>query len=292
MEYQNSIFEIVSYQENMRFRMNDMTIQEFFPAHWHTAIEIIRVSENWYQIRSNDKIFRLEEGDIGVIRPGVIHELTSPVEGNRTVYLADMEVWTGLSSLETLLALLPPVTVISKRQGDKIYEEAGRLLSEIRKAYQDKESFYELEIFGKLTELLRVLGLYHLSSASFDNIHVSGTVKYRDRLLAVCEYINEHYMENLTLDEVSSLAGFSKYHFARIFKSFAHISFYKYLNQKRITQAEQMLSNPDYPVTEIALQCGFSSLSAFIRMFKQIKGCTPTQFRHMYSLDCMNRIEK
>lgn len=292
MEYQDSIFEVVSYQENMRFRVNDMDTQEFFPSHWHTSLEILRASENWYQIRSNDRIFRLEEGDIGIIRPGAIHELTAPVKGKRTVYLADMEVWTGLSSMDTLLALLPQVTVISGKQGGGIYEEVNRLLTEIRGAYMDAQSFYELEIYGKMTELFRVLGLYYLSSADSDHTEVVQAVKYRDRMLAVCTYINEHYTENLTLDEISSLAGFSKYHFARIFKSFTHISFYKYLNQKRIAQAEHLLSNPEYSVTEISLQCGFSSLSAFIRMFKQIKGCTPTQFRHLYSLDCMNRIEK
>lgn len=292
MEYQESIFEVVSYRENMRFRVNDMDTQKFFPSHWHTSMEIIRASENWYQIRSNDLTFRLEEGDIGIIRPGAIHELTAPVKGMRTIYLADMEVWTGLSGLDTLLALLPPVTVISGAQGGNTYEEINRLLTEIREAYLDAQSFYELEIYGKLTEILRVLGLYYLSSDASDHTEALQTVKYRDRLLAVCRYINEHYMENLTLDEVSSLAGFSKYHFARIFKSFAHISFYKYLNQKRIAHAEHLLSNPEYSVTEIALQCGFTSLSAFIRMFRQIKGCTPTQFRHLYSLDCMNRIQK
>lgn len=285
MEYQNSIYEVVSYQENMRFRMNDIDTQDFFPSHWHTSMEMIHVSENWYQIRSNDRIFRLEEGDIGIICPGVIHELTSPAKGKRTVYLTDMELWKGLSGLDTLLALLPPVTAISGNLGGGIYEEVSRLLTEIRGVYLGGESFYELAIYSKLTELLRTLGLYYLSYGSFDDREAPQVVKYRDRLLTVCGYINEHFTENLTLDEISAFAGFSKYHFARIFKTFTHTSFYKYLNQKRISHAEYLLSNPDYSVTGISLQCGFSSLSAFIRMFKQIKGCTPTQFRNMYSLD-------
>ena len=79
-------------------------------------------------------------------------------------------------------------------------------------------------------------------------------------------------------------AGFSKYHFTRLFKQFANTSFYKYLNQKRIEQAERLLINPQLSITEVSLASGFSSLSAFIRMFRLLKGCTPTEYRAMYNL--------
>jgi len=81
---------------------------------------------------------------------------------------------------------------------------------------------------------------------------------------------------------VADITGFSKYHFTRLFKQFTNISFYKYLNQKRIANAETLLINPDMSITEVALHSGYTSLSAFIRMFKLIKNCTPTEFRHMY----------
>ena len=57
---------------------------------------------------------------------------------------------------------------------------------------------------------------------------------------------------------------------------------YKYLNKKRIEYAEKLLVDPELSITEVALQSGFSSLSAFIRMFKLIKDCTPTEFRNLY----------
>ncbi|RHC49363.1 AraC family transcriptional regulator [Hungatella hathewayi] len=117
------------------------------------------------------------------------------------------------------------------------------------------------------------------------------SAKYAERFLYVCNYINEHCTEDLSLETIAGIAGFSKYHFTRLFKDFTHTSFYRYLNKKRISHAEQLLINPEYSVTEVALQSGFSSLSAFIRMFKQLKGCTPTEFKRMYSLDCMNRVD-
>ena len=79
-----------------------------------------------------------------------------------------------------------------------------------------------------------------------------------------------------------TLAGFSKYHFARLFKQYTDTSFYKYLNQKRIEHAKTLLLDPQLTVIEVATQSGFSSLSAFLRMFKQLNKCTPTEFRNMY----------
>ena len=95
----------------------------------------------------------------------------------------------------------------------------------------------------------------------------------------------------MTLDQASGIAGFSKYHFTRLFKEFTHISFYQYLSQKRIALAEQLLANPDYSVTAVALNSGFSSLPAFTRMFRKHKGCTPTEFRNVYSSLCMHVVQ-
>lgn len=103
-----------------------------------------------------------------------------------------------------------------------------------------------------------------------------------ERFLTIWDYINTHYSENLTLDKVADLSEFSKYHFSRLFKEFTNVSFYKYVNQKRIENAEKLLLNSDHNITEIAIACGFNSVSSFIRMFKIIKNCTPTEIKNMH----------
>lgn len=100
---------------------------------------------------------------------------------------------------------------------------------------------------------------------------------YLDKFLYITNYINEHFAEDLSLEQIADLAGFSKYHFTRLFKQYTDTSFYKYLNQKRIDYAKTLLLDPNLPVLDVALQCGFSSLSAFLRMFKQLNMCTPTE---------------
>ncbi|MBR4169442.1 MAG: helix-turn-helix transcriptional regulator, partial [Lachnospiraceae bacterium] len=85
------------------------------------------------------------------------------------------------------------------------------------------------------------------------------------------------------LDDIAAMTGFSKYHFSRLFKEFTNTSFYKYLNVRRIGYAEKLLLDPGINVTEAAVRSGFNSISAFMRMFKIVKGCTPTEFRNLYT---------
>lgn len=101
----------------------------------------------------------------------------------------------------------------------------------------------------------------------------------------VLDYIDSHYTEELTLDNIADFSGFSKYHFTRLFKQYTDSTFYDYLIYRRIKAAEELLANPELSITEIALQSGFSSISTFNRIFKQKKGCTPSEYRSLYSMN-------
>ena len=259
---------------------------ENFPEHWHTPIEMIRCVEAWYRIVVGGEDYILREGDIAVIRPGAIHALFAPEQGSRVICLADISFLRKVACLETLLALLPPVSLISAERNELLHKKVTELLLEIEQEYAASGSFFELRIYGALIELLTLLGRSGQSIAIPEKSGDAEASKYAARLLQICGYINDHCTEDLTLEQVANLAGFSKYYFERVFRQFTHTTFYKYLNKKRIAHAEQLLINPDYTVTEAALRSGFSSQSAFIRMFRQITGCTPTEFRNMYSPNC------
>lgn len=290
IENLDGIFETVNFQKSKGILIHHLDYFEDFPAHWHTPLEIIRDTRNWYQITSNEETCELREGDIALIRPGTIHALHAPQQGSRTIFLADISFFSHVSNLETLLALLPPVSVVTAAKDAELHRRMSDLLDRIEEEYANAASFYEGCICGLLIELLGLLGRCRFAAGTQTDTGSAQSCRYAERMLRVCSYLNEHCTEELSLAQAAELAGFSKYHFARLFKEFAHTSFYKYLNKKRISHAEQLLSNPDYSVTEVALHSGFSSLPAFIRMFKQLKGCTPTAFRTLYSLDCMNRV--
>ena len=107
---------------------------------------------------------------------------------------------------------------------------------------------------------------------------------YAEKFGSVLRYIEQNYMYNITLEELANMAGYSKYHFSRLFKKYCHTSFVSFLNRRKIKAAELLLVNNDVSVTEAAMQVGFSSLTTFNRVFRDIKGCTPTEFRKLYRI--------
>ncbi|MFN1619388.1 AraC family transcriptional regulator [Vibrio rotiferianus] len=100
------------------------------------------------------------------------------------------------------------------------------------------------------------------------------------RIKAVCDFIDEHLDETLTLESLSEVAACSKYHFHRIFKSFTGISVMQYVLLSRMKRASFRLAfEPQVSVTNIAFEASFESLEAFSRAFSRLFKQTPTQFR-------------
>lgn len=92
------------------------------------------------------------------------------------------------------------------------------------------------------------------------------------------EYLDAHYAENVTLDDLACAAYLSPYHLARVFTDEVGLPPHAYLTQVRIQHAKHLLSR-EYPLTAIAYEVGFSDQSHLNRRFKRIVGLTPGQYR-------------
>lgn len=112
------------------------------------------------------------------------------------------------------------------------------------------------------------------------NIKSETLKEYRARIIKVLRYITNNVEGDLSLKKLSEESCFSPYHFHRIFSAYLRESPADYINRIRIEKAAVMLIyQPQMPVTEIALKCGFSSPSTFARAFKQFYGCSSSEWR-------------
>ncbi len=93
------------------------------------------------------------------------------------------------------------------------------------------------------------------------------------------EYIEQHLDLPLVLADLAAQAGLSEFHFARMFKYDTGLAPHQFVMRARLQQAEQLLCHSQLPLTQIALECGFSSASHFSNRFKVAYGCSPTQRR-------------
>lgn len=285
IESLNGIFETINYKQRTSIKLYDNDEYEDYPAHWRTNPEIIMPTENIYTVECYNQIITLWEGDIVLICPGCIHTLYAPEKGRRIIFQADINPLRFMKEIETLVTIISPLIVITPEDFPSIYDKVKSLLLEIKNEYLSSSTFFsEVSIYSKTLEIITLIGRSR-AAAGMETPSPDAPRKqeeYIEKFIEICNYISAHCSDELNLEAVASMSGFSKFYFSRLFKQFTNVSFYKYVNQKRIEKAAEMLTEPNISITNVALSCGFESLSSFIRMFKIVKGCTPTEFRNMY----------
>lgn len=95
----------------------------------------------------------------------------------------------------------------------------------------------------------------------------------------VCDYIEENLAQNLSLQELATLANMDQYRFSRAFKAKMGISPYAYVLERRITFARRLIENSHLSLAEIAYDTGFSSQAHMTTTFKKRLGITPGGLR-------------
>ncbi|WP_068829272.1 helix-turn-helix domain-containing protein [Pseudomonas sp. BMS12] len=93
------------------------------------------------------------------------------------------------------------------------------------------------------------------------------------------DYIEQHLDQALTLGELAQLAALSEYHFARMFRESFGLPPHRYVLQRRLLRARELLQHGDLPLGEIALACGFASASHFSNRFREAFGGAPGLLR-------------
>lgn len=111
--------------------------------------------------------------------------------------------------------------------------------------------------------------------------------EYIRRIHKVQDYIEEHIGQPMSIEELSDAAGFSKYHFSRIFQGMLHEPPAHYVNRIRMERALFLLAHRgDKNMTDIAYELGFTDSAIFSRAFKNYHGVSPREYRQEYSKNC------
>lgn len=97
-------------------------------------------------------------------------------------------------------------------------------------------------------------------------------------------FMENHYMEDITIEQVLEISHYSQRHFIRLFSAAYNTTPQKYLMNIRIRRACVLLRETALPITEVALRCGFSDSNYFSRAFRKVNGITPSQYRNTAEL--------
>lgn len=154
-----------------------------------------------------------------------------------------------------------------------LLNKLGNLFDEMVLLNDEKSLCYQLKTrILLLTFLSRIM-----EQGLFTVPETDGSRTGRQKELLI--YIQEHYMEDITLRTLADEFHLSEKYISRYFKEHFCLTFSHYLNHLRLTGAQRLLETTELSVTDIALRSGFSSVSYFIRMFKECYGVSPLKYR-------------
>ncbi len=268
-------------KSHLRIWYNHQT--EGYANHYHNALEIIICVENQYVIIANNQTYLLNPGDILIIPPFMLHELRGNTLGSRFIFLIDIDMLRCFQDFKTLDPIFMSPFLCTASSHSEIYQYIYDSLMKMADIYFSHGVFWETSIYIILLNILMNIGRHHYNQLRSENISPTDSRQheYYTIFANLLNYIDAHYTENLTLEQVADYIGFSKYHFSRLFKQHAHMTFHNYLCHKRIQAAQSLLTaNMTLPITDIAFQTGFNNLTSFSRCFNKYANCSPTEYRN------------
>ena len=267
--------EYVSYTEHSSIRIWESESATHFDVHRHSAVELIMPLEGASIYQMPDREYRVEAGQLLIIPPDLPHSLTE-IEGTRR-YLMLFEP-NPLMSLRDQ----PSINQVLKepihlKEDSELRTRINGLLLQVVAVYFEQEPMWNARCYAYLLQLYATLGSQPAFSRDEESIRIDSEI-----LNGAMSYINQHYMEDISLEDVASFTGFSRFYFSRVFRQFAGCSFTEYLTRKRMNVATDLLIRTDAPIQTIASQSGFGSVATFNRVFRKQNQCTPTQYRAIH----------
>jgi len=271
--------EYVTYLDDSSIRIWYSDVPWRYEIHDHSAIEILLTLEGMVTYTIEDKVYQVRKGEILIIPQDTAHSLTMEEGSSRYLYLFEPDAIMTMRDIKSMAIYFNKPFHL--RDGSDAHVRIRELLLRAKDLYEKRELMWNTACYSCILRVYATLGQRYLSGIrprTADNMRNMDS----EVINAVMTYINNHYREELSLENVAGFAGFSRYYFSRSFKKQTGYSFKDYLCQKRLQVAMDLLIRTNRSMRDVAIESGFGSVATFNRVFREKKGCTPTQYRAIY----------
>ena len=274
--------EIINYPELNGISVTERNIPNKFPAHWHNAAEFTVILEDGCSYKIGDTVYKPEAGDILLAWPRELHEILNAPDNSSFFIQFSSGFMEANTDLVAALRFFKSCHLISSKKEPDLTEKLRAIFDKIRDSYNQKERFAETRCKLYVYEMLVQIGEYVMR----EHQEQLGDEKYSNKswnyIRTACNYIAEHASENITQSDVATYTGLSPYYFSKLFNEYTDMSFPAYLSGIRVKNAIHLLSNEQLSITDCAFMAGFQSTTTFNKIFLEITGCTPREFRKLH----------
>ena len=259
------------------YYVNERHPRYLMPYHWHKEYEIIRILKGHFTITIDGETCSANAGDLIFINQGLIHGgIPENCIYECIVFDLQFLLMHG-AAMTQYMTKLTGCSILIQSHFTRCDKDLFAIAAQLFEAVEKKAPAYELNTVGALYLFLGIIFQKNYYTAYTKTTRRN--LKEANHIKPVLEYIENHYMEKISLEKMSRIAGISPKYFCRCFMIFFHMTASEYLNYKRVEQACYELTVLDKSVTEVGFDCGFHDTSYFIRIFKKYKGMTPNQLK-------------
>ena len=259
--------------DHQAFRLDKITNLNLIP-HLHRHIEIMYMLDGEITIGVDSCERVLAPGEAAFCFPNSVHRFTTRTDWTAYVLIIDISLAGDFS--KKLLTHLPQYPFVSR---EKVHPEVLHCLHTM---YAHYSRFYNMEEdvdYGKLAikGYIQVLIARLLAEMELVPAENTSETNLTKKLLA---YVMQNFKNNsLSLKEMADDLGISAPYLSSVFSKKLGIHYTHYLNSYRIRYAQQQIKNTTMYIIDIAYESGFKDIRTFNRVFKEITGLTPSEYK-------------
>lgn len=255
-----------------------------FLWHWHPEIEVTLVTRGEMIYKVNDCVFHVKEGE-GIFGNSNTLHAGEMLDGKDCAYTSITFEPKLIYGYENSLIYTRYVTPVLKNHAmpaihfdlsEKWHIKALEAVKNIIIIKREKNPAYELNIVAELQKFWRQIYLYHDTCPK----DMPEDKCNFERIRKMLSYIEKNYMEKLTLREIAAQIHLCESECSRLFKKHMNVSLFEFILQYRIEKSMEYLLNTNDSIAKIAESVGFNDSNYYTKVFRKLKGCSPTKYRH------------
>ena len=264
-----------------QYHISDVKRAFQIPVHWHDELELIYIKKGMGRITVDFREYKVKGPTLALILPGQLHSIDQLedafMEYENIIFNPSMLIprQNDVTATDFLLPLMSGKVTVPTifTPVYPYYTDVIMPIDACDEISKTKPQGYELYIKSQLYQFFFIL------DNRCRNLTTGSNRKTLDKMKIVLKYIENNYMQKITIADIAATVDFSESHFMRYFKETMGTSFVDYLRDYRLTIASRLLTTSDSSILDIAAESGFENLSYFNRVFKQKYSMTPRQFR-------------
>ncbi len=238
--------------------------------HCHDTYEVYYMTHGECSMFIKDKTYHTSDNNLYIIPPGYVHSNTYTVENIERYVFNFSEDMVPDTLLQPFKKLAEKIVYIPKYPAELLM-----LFKQLHSEIKKQDAYAPLMIQDTVHRLL----VHLLRNESLPNTVEGITHPLINKLL---RHIDEHFSEHVTIQQASEMLHVNRSYLSRLFHQHTGFTFPNYLCTVRLREAKKLLSRTNLPLTDIAMQCGFSSIVYFSTTFAKYESITASMYRSLH----------